>query len=84
MKYNGYGADTPAKFPPKEIVDRLKAEYPPGCRVELVSMNDPYTTLKSGDQGTVSQVDDIGTVHVAWDNGSSLGAAYREDAIKRI
>lgn len=71
-------------FPSKSVVDRLRAQYPPGCRVELVSMDDPYTTLKPGDRGTVSGVDDIGTVHVAWDNGSGLGAAYREDYVVKV
>ena len=71
-------------FPPREIVERLRLQYPAGCRVELVSMNDPYAKLKPGDQGTVIAVDDIGTVHIAWDRGFSLGAAYGEDQIRRI
>jgi hypothetical protein len=47
-------------------------------------MNDPYTKLRSGDKGIVSFVDDIGTVHVNWDCGSSLGVAFGEDEIKKI
>ena len=38
----------------------------------------------AGAGGTVVAVDDIGTVHIAWDNGSSLGAAYGVDRIRRI
>lgn len=71
-------------FPSRAVVERLRQRYPAGCRVELISMNDPYATLKPGDQGTVIAVDDIGTVHIAWDRGSSLGAAYGEDQIRRI
>ncbi|HIT69976.1 MAG TPA: DUF4314 domain-containing protein [Candidatus Aphodomonas merdavium] len=71
-------------FPSREVVERLRQQYPAGCRVELVFMNDPYTILKPGDQGTVIAVDDVGTVHIAWDRGSSLGAAYGEDRIRRI
>ena len=56
--------------------------FPPGSRVELVSMNDKYTRLKPGDRGTVEHVDDIGTVHIQWDCGSSLGAVFSEDIIK--
>ena len=48
-------------FPSREIVEHLREQYPKGARVELVSMNDPYTKLKPGDRGTVSVVDDIGT-----------------------
>lgn len=71
-------------YPSSEIVEMLRDRYPEGCRVELVCMNDPYTRLVPGDQGEVVFVDDIGTIHVAWDNGSSLGVAYGEDVIKRL
>lgn len=71
-------------FPSKETVERLREQYPKGTRVELVFMNDPYTRLKPGDQGEVEIVDDIGTIHVRWDNGSGLGVAYGEDLIKRL
>jgi len=72
------------KFPNKEQVERVREAYPQGARVELVSMSDPYATLKSGDQGTVDFVDDSGTVFVNWDDGSSLGAVYGEDSIKLL
>ena len=71
-------------FPRREIVDRIKAEYPAGTRVELVSMNDPYTKIPEGTKGTVMVVDDTGTIHVKWDNGSSLGIVYGEDSCKKI
>jgi hypothetical protein len=47
-------------------------------------MDDPYSKLKPGDQGTVSFVDDIGTIHINWDSGSSLGAAYGVDMIRKL
>ncbi len=71
-------------FPSKKTIELLRQLYPKGCRVELVSMDDPYSRLKPGDQGTIMTVDDIGTIHVAWDNGSCLGAAYGVDQIKRL
>ena len=71
-------------FPSPALVERRRAQYPTGCRVELVSMDDPYTKLRPGDQGTVSFVDDIGTVFVDWDSGSKLGVAYAADQIKKI
>ena len=71
-------------FPARETVARIRSRYPAGSRVELVSMNDPYTKLMPGDQGTVRAVDDIGTVFINWDKGSSLGAAYGEDVIKPL
>lgn len=71
-------------FPNKETVDRVRKQYPKGTRVELISMNDPYSTLKPGDQGCVDFVDDTATVFVNWDNGSTLGVVFGEDAIKSL
>ena len=68
----------------KEIIQVIKNRYSKGQRVELVNMNDPYTTLKPGDKGYVDFVDDCGTVFVNWDNGSKLGIIYNKDAIKKI
>lgn len=69
----------------KETLERLRKEYPVGVRVELVHMNDPYNTkLFPGARGTVVSVDDIGTVHVQWDCGSSLGVVYGEDRCRVI
>ena len=72
------------KFPSKGQVNLVMQTYPPGTRVELVSMDDPYTDLKPGSLGTVDFVDDTGTVHVNWDSGSTLGVVYGVDAIKPV
>ena len=50
-----------------------------GKRVRLLSCSDPWTKLEPGSEGTVWMVDDIGTVHVDWDSGSSLGLVPGED-----
>ena len=71
-------------FPPKGIVDSIKKDYPVGSRVELDHMADSYRQLPVGTRGTVRAVDDIGTIHVNWDCGSSLGVAYGEDSCHRI
>ena len=69
---------------PKGIIDRLRIEYPVGTRVELISMEDEYRKLKPGERGTVTGVDDIGTIHVNWDCGSCLGVAFGEDHCKKV
>jgi hypothetical protein len=70
-------------FPPKEIVERLRREFPTGTRVQLVKMDDvqapPVGTL-----GTVQGVDDIGSILVAWDTGSGLSVAYGEDLCRKV
>ena len=69
----------------KEALQVLRERYPKGTRVELVHMDDPYNQkLVPGCKGTVISVDSIGTIHVAWDCGSSLGVAYGEDACRKI
>lgn len=67
-----------------EILQRLREEYPPGTEVELIEMSAPYRDMPDGMKRKVLCVDDTGTVHVAWENGSTLGAAYGFDRIRRI
>lgn len=72
-------------FISKEALERIREEYTEGTRVELTRMSDPYRTdLVSGCKGTVRFVDDMGTIHVSWDIGSSLGVVYGEDACNVI
>lgn len=71
-------------FPSAEEVAAVKERYPAGTRVRLISMDDPYTKLQPGDEGTVQMVDDAGTIHVSWDAGSSLGLVYGEDNFETI
>ena len=67
----------------KETLESLKKEYPTGCRVELLKMDDPQAP-PIGARGTVYMVDSIGTIHVNWDNGCGLGAAYGEDIVRKV
>ena len=71
--------------PGEAIVKSLKERYKEGTRVELIHMDDPYNRkLVPGSLGTVLFVDDMGTIHVRWDCGSSLGVAYGEDYCKIV
>lgn len=67
----------------KEALQTIRERYSKGTRVELVKMDDPQAP-PIGTKGTVTGVDDIGTIHVAWDCGSGLGIAYGEDICKVI
>lgn len=64
-------------------LEKLMKKYPEGTRVELISMNDVQAPPK-GTLGTVFYVDDIGTIHVRWDNGLSLGVVYGEDECRVV
>ena len=69
----------------KETLQALRERFPQGTRVELVHMDDPYNTkLIPGCKGTVRCVDDMGTIHVSWDCGSSLGIVYGEDSCRKV
>ena len=72
------------KLPSKEMVKQIRIRYPKGCRVELVGMDDPYSKLQPGDQGTVDFVDDTGTIFCNWDCGSTLGVVFGIDLIKKL
>ena len=67
----------------KEKLDWLRREYPAGSRVELLQMEDVQAP-PVGTRGTVIGVDDIGSIMVKWDNGSSLSVVYGEDSCRRI
>ena len=47
-----------------------------GRKVAVVVCNDSFTKLPAGTTGTVALVDDMGTLHVNWDNGSTLGLCW--------
>lgn len=66
----------------KAQVEMLRDRYPIGTIVVLDSMDDP-TAPPEGTKGIVQFVDDIGTVHVAWESGGSLGVVYGVDRIHR-
>ena len=63
------------KFPSREIVERVRREYPAGTRVELVRMDDVQAP-PAGTKGTVKGVDDTGSLLMRWDNGSGLNVVY--------
>ena len=64
--------------------ERYKQSYPPGTRVMLLNMNDPYSLVESGMRGTVQSVDDIGQLLMKWDNGRALALIPGEDSFRRL
>ena len=68
----------------QERLAALKRDYPAGTRISLVMMDDPYTSLMPGDLGTVTGIDDTGTVFVSWDKGSTLGLVFGIDHYKKV
>ena len=71
------------KFPSREIVERIRREYPAGTRVELVRMDDVQAPL-AGTKGTVEGVDDTGSLLMRWDNGNGPNVVYGEDIVRKV
>ena len=71
------------RFPPNETVQKLRRNYPVGCRVELVRMDDRQAP-PPGTMGTVRGVDDAGSIMVDWDSGSGLSVVYGIDVCRKV
>ena len=67
----------------QQRIEILKSQYPPGCIVELIHMDDTQAPPK-GTKGKVIQVDDAGTIHVDWDTGSTLGIVPGIDMVRKM
>ena len=55
-----------------------------GRQVQLIEVNDQYTKIKPGYTGTISFIDDTGTVFINWQDGSTLGLIPAIDKWKYI
>jgi hypothetical protein len=71
------------RFPNDKELKELRERYPAGARVELIQMDDPQSP-PVGTKGTVTGVDDAGSIMVRWDNGSSLNVAYGADRCRLL
>jgi len=70
-------------FPRREVVERIREQFPEGTRVILVKMDDPQAP-PIGTRGTVRGVDDTGSIMVRWDNGSGLSVVYGDDICRKV
>ena len=62
---------------------KIKLLYPAGTRIRLIHMSDTHA-VPSGMLGTVTIVDDMGTIHMHWDNGRTLGLVFGEDEFEIV
>ena len=61
----------------------LHSRYPAGTRVELLQMDDVQAP-PIGTKGTVTGVDDTGSLLVNWDNSSGLNVIYGIDRVRKV
>lgn len=67
----------------KERVAQLRKQYPKGTKIELLEMDDVQAP-PVGTVGIVQGVDDLGSLLVRWENGSSLSVIDGVDRVKKI
>lgn len=68
----------------KTELETIKWRYPEGTLVELVSMGEDVHRVPDGTIGTVITVDDMGTIHTKWRNGSTLGLIWGVDKFRTL
>lgn len=68
----------------RRTAERMKESYPPGTRIQLDHMEDPWAPVPPGTRGTVQFVDDIGQIGMKWDNGRTLSLVPGEDSFRKL
>lgn len=68
----------------QEEVEYIKHKYTIGTKIKLIKMYDLLSTIPSGTAGVIESVDDRGTLHINWDNGSTLGLVIGTDEFEVI
>lgn len=66
----------------KNVLDRLRRQYPVGCRVKLIQMDNAQAP-PVGTKGTITGIDDTGSILVLWDTGFGLNVLYGIDIIRK-
>ena len=67
----------------EKLAERNRRLYPKGSIVILDNMyGEPKMT--KGIKGIVDEVDDIGQIHVKWENGSSLALNVEVDSFRKV
>jgi len=64
-------------------VQVIKDRYKAGTRIRLIRMDD-IQAPPPGTEGTVTGVDDVGSILMSWDNGCGLNIVPEEDEFEVI
>ena len=67
-----------------DYVKKLNEIYPPGTRLELLHMDDPYAPVPVGTRGTVNYVSDYGGIDMKWANGRTLSLMPDKDKFRPL
>ena len=72
------------KLPNKKYIEELRKMYPVGTKIQLISMRDEKYPVLPGTMGEVTHIDDMGSIHMKWENGSSLAIIPEVDSFKVV
>ena len=72
------------KFPNKSYLAQLRKQFPVGTKIQLISMRDEKYPILPGTIGVVTHIDDMGSIHLKWQNGSSLALIPEVDSFKVV
>ena len=72
------------KFPNKSYLAQLRKQYPIGTKIQLISMRDEKYPILPRTIGEVTHIDDLGSIHMKWQNGSSLALIPKVDSFKVV
>lgn len=64
-------------------VEEVKKKYVSGTKIKLIKMYNEQE-IEPNTEGVVDYVDDIGTIHMKWSNGSTLGLIIDLDEFEII
>ncbi len=67
----------------QEEINYIREKYKQGTKIELIKMYD-FQSVPPKTRGVVEFVDDLGTIHIKWQNGSTLGLVLGTDEFKII
>ena len=66
-----------------KIQNEIKNKYPIGSIIKITKMDDPYAP-PFGTIGNIVDIDDIGSLLIRWENGSSLRVTAHDDKIEIV
>ena len=70
------------QFPSKSYLEQLRKQYPKGTKLQLISMRNEKYPVLPGTVGEVTHIDDAGSIHMRWENGSSLALIPEIDSFQ--
>ena len=72
------------KFQNKNYLAQLRKQYLVGTKIQLISMRNEKYPILPGTIGEVTHIDDMGSIHMKWQNGSSLALIPEVDSFNVV